>query len=358
MNGIARVRIEEGKTHLQRGDIELAVHEFEGAREVAAEATLREEAQSLIDGIEAEEAVEQAVSHDMTDEERLALIVGQWEDAQANEYDQYGDAVIDALVLVHRGEFEEGCAALEGLLAEAESPRFLWLEVGRARMLTEDLNGAKGAFQQFIDAPTEDEGGENLLAAHLALARMAEEEEDFEGAMPHFEGAVHAMPEDYRPYLAMGGFMRAFGHAAEALEVLDTSLALCTAKTQADWRLLQELGLAHAQSNNPEKATEYLQQVVEFFTSHQVTDFPVLAATKLAELYEKADHPERAADLYRALSEGSDRDNHAQYHFEAGRLLQKVGLQEEAHRMLTRAKALAAVDDALTAQIDALLSAG
>jgi lipoprotein NlpI len=65
---------------------------------------------------------------------------------------------------------------------------------------------------------------------------------------------------------------------------------------------------------------------------------------------------DRAADMYRALSQGSDRERHARYHYEAGRLLHAIGLMDEARRMLTRAEALRSDDDTLLSeQIAALL---
>ena len=67
---------------------------------------------------------------------------------------------------------------------------------------------------------------------------------------------------------------------------------------------------------------------------------------ELAKLYESEGLLERAADMYRALSRGSDTEHHATYHYEAGRLLRAAGLTEEARRMLMRADALASEDDA------------
>ena len=90
---------------------------------------------------------------------------------------------------------------------------------------------------------------------------------------------------------------------------------------------------------------KFLEQVIEFFTSRQVLDYPPSTAMTLADLYEAEGRIDRAADLYRALSAGSDRTNHARYHYEAGRLLQQLELDDEARRMLTRAEALLSDED-------------
>jgi tetratricopeptide (TPR) repeat protein len=356
-DGIARQRIDEAKAYLAQGSIELAEQELEGALEVAVDEAVRNEAQALLDGLEAKEAQEQATSPEMTDEERVALLMGQWHEAQADEYDTYGDALLDALIMMHKERFDDARAQLEALLTDAPEPRYLWLEVGRARLLVEDVPAGKEALQSFLDAVQDDEGGETKLAANLALARLADEAGEFEEAMGYFEGAVHALPEDYRPYLAMGSFLRGKGQGVEALDVLRTSLELGK-KAGTDWRLLEELGLASELAGKPDEARSFLEQVVEFFTNHQVTDFPPATATTLAKLYEADGRLDRAADLYRALSQGSDKEQHALYHFETGRLLQALGLADEARRMLTRADALTTDADAeLADRVAALLQA-
>ncbi len=352
-DAIAKQRIDEAKKYLTDGAIDLAAHELEGALEVATAASIRQEAQQLLDGLEAEDAREQAVSHEMTDEERIALIAGQWQDDQADEYEGYGQPLFDALVAMQRERFEEACEGLEAIAERAATPRYLWLELGRARLLTDDLVGGKEALERFLEVLDTEKGGETKLGAHLALARLADEREDFDEAVSHFEGAIEAMPEDYRPYLAMGAFLREKAHPEEALDVLRTSLEL-SQSASADWRLLEELGLAHEAVGKTEEAKSFLEQVIGFFTQRQVRDFPVPSAVTLAKLYELDGRLDRAADLYRALSQGGDRDNHALYHYEAGRLLRAVGLEAEAHRMLTRADALAENDEELREKIAAL----
>ena len=344
IDGIARQRIDEAKAYLEQGAVELAAQELSGALEVAADPKLREQAQTLLDGLEASDAREQAASEEMTDEERIALLMGQWDDAQAEEYEAYGERLLDALVTLHKERFEEARTELESLLESADEPLYLWLEVGRARLLTGDAEGGKESLERFLEALPDGQSNEARLGVNLTLARLADEAAEFEEATRRFEAAVEALPDDYRPYLAMGAFLRDKGHAAEALEVLQTSLEL--SKSDAtDWRLLEELGLASRDAGKPKEAVKFLEQVIEFFTSRQVLDYPPSTATTLAELYEAEGRVDRAADLYRALSAGSDRANHARYHYEAGRLLQQLELDDEARRMLTRAEALLSDED-------------
>ena len=355
LDAIARRRIDEAKAYLKQGAIELATQELEGALEVAVDEAARGEASALLDGLEAEDAKTQAASLEMTDEERIALLMGQWEESQADEYEAHGDDLLHALVMLHKEQVGDALPQLESLLETATAPRYLWLEIGRARLLSEDLTGGRDALERFVAAMDEGEAVEAQLAANLTLAGLADDRGEFENAMRHFEAALHTRPDDYRPYLAMGAFLRDKGHAQEALDVLGTALEL-SRSSGTDWRLLEELGLASEQVGKADDARSFFEQVIEFFTNHQIADFPPPTATALARLYESQGRPERAADMYRALSQGSDRERHALYHFEAGRLLQAIGLTDEAHRMLTRAEALMSDEDTeLAAQIAALL---
>jgi len=354
-DGIARQRIVEARAYLDQGAIELAELELEGALEVAHDETIRGEAQAILDGLEARDAQTQAHTAEMTDEEQIALLMGQWEEAQADEYEAYGEELVNALLSLQRERFEEARAALELLLEQAESPRYLFLEVGRARLVTDDAEGGRDALDAFLRTLDTGEANEAKVAVNLTLARLADDEGRFEEAMKRFEAAVEAVPDDYRPYLAMGAFLRDKGHAAEALEVLQTAMTL-SQSAAIDWRLLEEVGLAHEHLGQSTEGRIFLERVVEFFTSRQVMDLPPATATTLASLYEAEGRADRAADMYRALSQGSDRPNHARYHYEAGRLLRVAGLEDEARRMLTRAEALLSEDDEdLRALIAALL---
>ena len=94
-DGIARQRIDEARAYLAQDSTGLAAQELEGALEVATDQALRDEARGLLDGLEGQEAREQAESVELTDEERIALLMGQWGEAQAEEYERYGDALLE-----------------------------------------------------------------------------------------------------------------------------------------------------------------------------------------------------------------------------------------------------------------------
>ena len=107
LDAIARQRIDEAKAYLAAGSVELAAQEIQGALEVAVDEATRAEASALLDGLEAEDARAQAVTLEMTDEERIAVLMGQWEEDQAAEYEGYGEELLQALVRLHKEEIDD-----------------------------------------------------------------------------------------------------------------------------------------------------------------------------------------------------------------------------------------------------------
>ncbi|MEM9070627.1 MAG: hypothetical protein AAGE52_19125 [Myxococcota bacterium] len=344
-NEIALGRVDEARRLIRQGDLDLARQELTGALEVAVSTDVRETAQSVVDELERDDAVELAnVTDDVTDEERWVLISGSWEGPQADEYDEYGDTFADGILAVHDGRAEEGLALLEKVLEGADAPRYLWLEVGRARLVTGDRDGGRDALVEFVDSLSDDEVGEPLLAAYIELASIAQEDGEFEEAMSFYERAVDEFEQDHRPYFVMGVFLRDHDHLQEGIEVLEAGATLMD-DIRPDWVVFQELGHAYAMAERDQEAIAQLEAVISFMTSRNILDFPPRSARKLAELHEKVGKLDRAADLYAQLAKGSDRDNHALYYREAGRLLGELGLEDESKRLLKRARALDEAED-------------
>ena len=338
-DGIAAQRTELGRGYLDGGDLGLAVMELSCAIEVAASDAIRDDAQELLDSMEQLDAVEQATVIEVSDEERRAMIIGQWDEDQGDELEALGDPLLDGLLLLLDEKTKDGRELLEALLEAADAPVYLFIEVGRARLLDDDVEGAKAAIATFLERVGAEGGEEPRLNAHLTLARICDEASDFDGAMAQLEAAVEAIPHDPRPYLHMGNFLRRNGHGSEAVEVLESALEV-TDSERPHWGFLQELGLAQAEAARDEAAVATLEQILTLFTERGLTDFPPEAASVLAELHAKAGRKERAADIFRHLAAGSDREGHGRYHQRTGQLLAELGLEEEAQRMLTRAEAL------------------
>lgn len=352
LDAMARSRIDEAERLAGEGYFDLAEAELRNAMELAADDALARQARLRLETLEQEDARRNAEGpEELDDDDRWAILAGSWEEDQLVEYDEYGEAFRAALLGLHDGEIEQSRAALEAILEQAEDPLYLWLEVGRARASAEDFEGAEAALRTFLANLPPDHGGEARLGAHASLAALRDQADDQEGAIAEFEAAMEAFVDDPRPFFLMGRYLRSIGSPSEAAEVMEAALPLLD-EHRPDWRFYEELGLACAEADEPEKAAGYLDRVIAHFVSIRRLDFPPATAVARAELYEAEGRLDKAADLYRGLANGSDHANHLRYHREAGRLLIELGLLDEARRMLTRALALAQEDGDLRSAIE------
>jgi len=354
-DALALSRLKEAADLIKQGKVELAMVEIKNATEIGASEAIVSQAEQLADEAEREvarEGVEEPAAP--SDEDAFAAIAGSWEDEQDEEYESYGDDFRNALLRLYEGNAGQARPVLEKLLEQAKDPHYLYYEVGRARLLDSDEQGAAEALRRFLASIGPDEGGEARLSAHVELGRLAKGAGDFEGAVAQLQAALEATPQDPRPYLVMGNFLRQEGHAEQAVEVLQSGIEVM-GETHPDWRLYQEMGLAYADAGNSTQAIEKLERVVDLLSARGNLDLPVETATLLASLQEKAGKLGRAADLYSALAQGSDRANHFRYYSEAGRLLAEMGLRDDARRMLTRASEIAPEDEQVRQRLKARL---
>lgn len=379
-DALAEQRIAASDSYAAGDDLEMARNELEGAFEIAASDAMRARAKHALSELERAQIMRSLVPPaEISEEEQYAATAAAWEDSQAEEYESYGDPFHDTmravLALATPGSsetvvavdgatkpganpaapFAEHRRRLEELLAGARAPRFLYLEVGKLRLLDGDLEGGLEALRTFLSKLKGDEGGDSRLVAHLEIARILDEKGDEAGAIAQFEAATNEMEEDPRPFTELGHFLRIKGHHEEAIQVLDVAVSLM-GEVRPDLRVLQELGLAHASAQNKERAVAILEDVIGRYVQRGHFDFPPDAALTLATLQEERGDLTRAADLLRSLARGSDVPRRVHYHREAARLLKKLGLADESRRLLTRAQEIAPTEE-VRAQVSADLAA-
>jgi len=355
----ADARIVESRDHLARArlgeaerlagednpaSLDLARAEIRNALEIAASPALLELARSMAERLERTQ-VRTRVQELADDEtELIVAISGSWEPEQADEYADYGEALTTALTDLHQDRAPQALKTLQTLLETANDPHYLHFEVARALLVTGDHEAGAARMRTFLKSIGPDEGGESRLVAHMELAGLAKLNGDFDGAVAELENAIEAMPEDPRPYLSLGVFLRKEGHASEAVEVLDAAQAVI-GEAKPEWRVLQELGLAHAAANNETRGVELLESVIQMFSDQRLTDLPPDTAAPLAAIHERRGNKGRAADLYTSLARGTDSANLYRYCFAAGRLLSELGQAEDARRHLQQAVELATTDE-------------
>jgi tetratricopeptide (TPR) repeat protein len=355
-NAIAKAHLAEAERLIAQGSIDFARDELQAVTETAADPALVRQAEERMERLErAVVRAEIAQGAAPSEDDRFELIAGSFEDDQYAEYLAHGEAAKQALLALHDGETAEARSALEALITTADGPRYLWFELGRARLAEGDGEGGATALERFLASLHAEEGGDARLLAHMELAQLIHARGDFDGAVQHYEAALTAMPADPRPYLAMANFFRREKLLEEAIEVLEAGLD-ALADGPADARLWHELGLVHADAGHDAQAIDWLERVVAQLSSLQQTDLPPEGTLRLAALYEqRPDGMARALDLYSLLARGSDRPNLYLYHLEAARLMKQLGLTPDARRMLQRARELAPAEEAAQARVSAAL---
>jgi tetratricopeptide (TPR) repeat protein len=349
---LAEQRLAAAEAFIEQGNLELAREELQSAMETAASAALIAQAEQRVDSLEQVELREQqGQAAELAAEDRFEVISGGFEEDQYAEYLAHGEAMKRALLLLHDGATQAARQELESLIQTADAPRYLWFELGRARLADGATEAGAEALEKFLAGLAPEEGGDARLLAHIELAQLIHARGDFDGAVAHYEQALEAMPEDPRPYLAMSSFFRSQQLFDEAIEVLEAAIA-ARDEHNPDFRLWQELGLAYLGAGRDADAVAQLERMVDFFTRRTQRDLPPEGTLALATLYEKSERPARALDLLTVLAEGSDRTNAWVYQLEAARLAKSLGHPADARRMLKRASELAPKDPAVQSRIE------
>jgi tetratricopeptide (TPR) repeat protein len=354
-DAIARKRLVEAEALIQQGNLHFAHEELQGAIETAASPDLIAQAEQRIESLARKQRVIEraAEAAQSSDEDRFEVISGGFEDDQYNEYQAHGEPMKRALLALHDGNVAEARKGLEALAESADGPRYLWFELGRARLADGAVDEGAEALAKFLGTLHAEEGGDARLIAHMELAQLVHARGDFDAAVAHYEQALEALPDDPRPYLAMANFFRREQLLDEAIEVLEAALA-SRGEADPDYRLWLELGLALADAGRDEPAIVQLERVIDYLTRRNQRDLPVEGMLRLAALYEKSERPARALDLYTLLADGSDRHDAFAYELEAARLMQALGLSAEARRMLQRAREDAPADEAVRKRVEEL----
>jgi tetratricopeptide (TPR) repeat protein len=354
-DAIAKRRIGEAETLIGQGNLVFAREELQGAMETAASRELILQAEQRLQSLETRQRHEERAAEDgeTSDEDRFEVISGSFDDDQYNEYTAHGEPMKRALLALHDGRIPEARKELEALIEHADGPRYVWFELGRARLADGATDEGTDALRKFLATLHPEEGGDARLIAHMELAQLVHAKGDFDGAVAHYEQALEALPDDPRPYLAMANFFRREQLFDEAIEVLEAALA-SRDEAAPDFRLWLELGLALADSGRDELAIVQLERVIEFLARRNQRELPAEGMLRLAMLYEKSERPARALDLFTLLADGSERQNAFAYELEAARLMQSLGLSAEARRMLQRAREDAPADEAVKKRIEEL----
>jgi hypothetical protein len=339
---IAEARMQEAQALARGGHVDLAREELRHALETAHDPGVQARVRSAQKALEQRDARAQAAEAapaELSEEERLTLISGSWEPLQAEELEGYGEPVMRALLDLEEGKADQALRALQALADGNAGASYLWLEIERAHAQLGDIATAEASLRTFITRIGPEEGGTARLLTHRELSRLCHERGDHEGAIRELEGCAEALEDDPRPLLDLGNYLRVIARPREAIEVLEMCAA-AFGENSVEWPVTMELGLACAEAGETQRAIAALEEVVQTLVTRGQLDLPPQVAVALAKLHEQEGNLARAADLYGNLARGGDGAHHGTYLREAGRLLEALGLGEEAARMRERAEGL------------------
>ena len=351
---LARKQIQRADDEAASGLLEEAVAHLREAREVCSEPEIVENIQERLRSYEKEDArrlTEEA--EEIADDELLSIIAGTWSPEQAQEYATLPDDFKEALLLGHDKD-HAAAARILGEIVEREDlyqePCYVWLELGRAYLLSGQSEKAIEALDSFLSAldrlDEDEDAGEDALdvqvMAHELKAAAFLSQKETDKAREELVLTTRLQPENHVVFLKLGVFLRSQKEYEAALRVLEKARELM-GQMHPDFQVIRELGLTYLDMEDKKEAAACLGAVIEHLASRGEHDqFDPIAAVALAKIHEENGDFNQASDLYRHLAVGYDTQNHFVYNVEAARLLRAAGADEQLiDRYLTRARELA-----------------
>lgn len=356
---IAESRLATAERFLSDGNEDAALLEANGAAEVAASSDVAERARQTAMRIRMRAAMHRDEAPPvLTREQEIAAITASWTENQTEEYDAYGDDVIDASIALAEGHFVRARDLFERILDTAEEPRWLHRDVARARWAAGDLEGADAAFTRFLDAGLGEEDEPSVFVAHLDRARLFEELSRPEDALAEIERALDHAGDSPRAFAHVAHYLRERDHVEEARDVLNAALTL--PGSESDPAVHVELALCEASLGEYENALGRLDRLAQAVHQQGRGDTRDIDSER-ARLLERLGRGAHALEIHKRLA-ASGADAFAFEHaLRAAKLAHTLGDREESDRQLARASVLAELDarrKELLAETRATLDAG
>lgn len=352
---IAESRMARAEELVARGDEDEALVEAQGAAEVAAADDVVERARQLVSRIRMRMSMhgdEAPVA--LTRDDEVAAITTGWTEEQTEEYDAYGDDVVEASLALAEGHYVRSRDLFERILSEAEAPAWLYRDVARARWAAGDLEGADAAFVAFAERAKGEDVDHALFVAYLDRARLLEELSRPEDGMAQIEKALDHAGDSPRAFAQVARFLRERDHVPEARDVLTAALSLPGSATDPIVQI--ELALCESSLGEDAAALDRLDRVA-LTVRQQGYGAPREVEGERARLLERLGRKEHAMDLHRRLAAANVDGDAFEHALEAARLSKELGDAEEAARQFARAAAIADVLPALSDRLSAARAA-
>ncbi|MBN2715607.1 MAG: tetratricopeptide repeat protein [Deltaproteobacteria bacterium] len=325
-NQLAMQRLEQARALFAQNVVEKAYETLDDVLLICNSPELAEaveQCRTTFDNATAEAAADAAP--EMTDDDLLAVIAGSWSAAMAAEFAQYPEGFYHALMTAHDGDVKQALTQIQKVAEEIDlnEARYLFLEIGRLQLQSEDLAGAEESIRTFVNKAENDgdEDVEELWLAWQMLASIHTAKGDFDGAEKALIRSYRAAPDNHVPLLQLGTFLRERGELERAKRSLQNAMDTMGA-IHPDMRVFRELGLTYLAMNAKKEAIDCFKTVLDHFGNTVGHDqYDPEAAVPLARLLEEQGKLKDASDIYRHLANGYDTENLYLYNLEAARLL-------------------------------------
>lgn len=225
------------------------------------------------------------------------LIVARFSPARRSEYLGYGADALVACRALEEGLVADAIVRFDRLIADAASPVHLFRDVGRARFLAGDRDGAYAAFERFLDRGGDAIAREDRLATHVDLATIADERGEVDRAIEWLAALVDRDDAELAESLTLGQYLRMRGFPAEALDVLRGATDDAEVPPSA---LLEETGLCLFALGDLRAAERHLDEVVRRARCSCGKKVPESTAAALAAIYESTGRIGLAEEILRS----------------------------------------------------------
>ncbi len=343
---LAEARVDNSKKYFNSGDIETAFTMLDDALDISSDPQIKilvDETKKTFE-IQTEKEVEES-SHEMSDDDILAVISGTWTFNQAEEYASMPEIFMQGLIYAHDNKIDDSIKCILSAIEQKPNALLPRLELAKLFTLIKKYDEAEENIKLFLNKAHDDHVDERV-AAYTLMAQLYIEKKDFKEAEAALMSAYKAAPDNHASLLNLGLFLREQKEYKRSKTTLKNALDIM-GSLHPDMRVPRELGLTCLAMGDKKEAKDYLASCIEYWNSTGEHDkYDPEVALPLASLYEEEGELEKACNLFRHLCTGYDNRNFFHYNIESARLLFKLpDMESVAQQYANAAKKLASTDE-------------
>ena len=239
------------------------------------------------------------------------LLLANADDEETRQYEEAGDAFIEAYGALQRGAYPEAVAMLRELADAFPGAPYLRFHLANAEAAAGNWTEAARRFASFLEDRGRAEFSPTLWSAYLGLSECLESAGDGDDAVATMDRCVAAYPEEASPRLTLAAMYRRQSRCEKALGHLDRLRHDPEVGAVADLRIptAREYGLCLAALGRCDEARGELQRYVEQASTRQRGEFwDGEVMTAIARACETLGERDAARRIYALLADHADSD--------------------------------------------------